>query len=87
MKELYLSRDRKRGTYKTMLKLVEEVGELSEALLFDDKAKIEEEIADVIAWTLSIANLYDIDTEEAFNRKYFNKCPKCHNNPCTCNSI
>ena len=70
-----------------MLKLVEEVGELSESLLLDDKKKISEEIADVIAWTLSIANLYDIDVEKAIFSKYPGKCPKCNSNPCICNTI
>lgn len=35
-----------------------------------DKNSIEEEIADVFAWLLSIANLVGVDLEEAFRKKY-----------------
>ena len=87
MKELYLDKDLKRGKEKTALKLVEEVGELAEAILLEDENKVSEEMADVIAWVLSIANLFNISISEAFKTKYNKICPKCKNNPCTCNSI
>ena len=45
--------DRERGTPKTFMFLIEEVGELSTALAENtDRANIEEEFADVIAWLL-----------------------------------
>lgn len=84
MKSLYLERDVKRGIEKTFLKLVEELGELSESIYLNDRNKIEEELADVIAWTVSIANIYGINLTEAVFSKYNNVCPKCKNNPCTC---
>ncbi len=87
MKKLYLDKDLKRGLEKTVLKLVEEVGELSEAILLQDKEKITEEIVDIIAWTLSIANIAGINVEESFIHKYSNSCPKCKNSPCSCDSI
>jgi NTP pyrophosphatase (non-canonical NTP hydrolase) len=87
MAKLYLDKDVKRGLEKTVLKLVEEVGELSEAVLLQDKDKITEEIVDIIAWTLSIANIVEINVEEDFMKKYSNSCPKCKNNPCSCDSI
>jgi len=70
MRRLFYGRDSARGVYATFAWLVEEVGELGEALLKGDKRQIAEEIADVLAWTLSIANLVGIDAEEAFRAKY-----------------
>lgn len=70
MKRMYYERDKARGLYATFAWLVEEVGELAEALLKGDKPLIEEEIADVIAWTLSIANMVGVDVEQALCRKY-----------------
>ena len=43
---------------------------MGEALLKGSHRNVEEEIADVIAWTLSIANLAGVDVEEAFKEKY-----------------
>lgn len=59
------------------LKLVEEVGELSEVLRKDlrmDESKqikgtIEEELYDVLYYTLALANLYEIDLEECHHLK------------------
>jgi len=50
MKELYFQKDLERGLYATFTWLVEEVGELAEALLSKDRNSIEEELADVVAW-------------------------------------
>ena len=66
----FFERDNARGLYATFTWLVEEVGELADALLQGDRERIMEEIADVIAWTLSIANLVDVSVEEAVKRKY-----------------
>lgn len=66
----YLGRDSSRGLHATFTWLVEEVGELANAILSNDRDNIEEEIADVIAWTLSVANLLDIDVVKAFIKKY-----------------
>ena len=70
MREMFYDRDAARGVYATFAWLVEEVGELAEAILNNDREGIEEEIADVIAWTVSIANVLGVDVEEAFARKY-----------------
>ncbi|MHA1799403.1 MAG: MazG nucleotide pyrophosphohydrolase domain-containing protein [Candidatus Helarchaeota archaeon] len=84
MKELYLTRDQKRGIEKTFIWFIEEVGEL--ARTFNKKSRkseIESEFADVLAWLCSVANLLDVDLEESVKKKYEN-CPKCHKNPCEC---
>ncbi len=84
IKELYYERDTKRDRYATYLWLIEEIGELSEALRYNSKEKIEEEIADVYAWINSLANIYNIDIVEALNKKYPGYCIKCGQNPCVC---
>jgi len=70
IKNRFLERDSTRGLFATFAWFSEEVGELAEALLKMDHKLIEEEVADVLAWLLSIANLVNIDVEEAFMRKY-----------------
>ncbi len=84
VRELYESRDRKRGLEKTTLWLVEEIGELAEAVRKGNVKLAREEIADVIAWTVSVANLMGIDVEEALKEKYPGKCPRCNSYPCRC---
>ena len=70
MEKAFRHRDVGRGLYATFTWLVEEVGELGEALLKGDRKQIAEEIADVIAWTLSLAAMVGIDAEEALRVKY-----------------
>lgn len=80
---IYGIRDRQRGTDGTFRWLVEEVGELARALRDGDRAAAALEIADVLAWTVSVASLCGVDVEEAASR-YAPVCPKCHHAPCTC---
>ncbi len=75
MRKYYLTRDSARGLYATFTWFVEEVGELAEALISNDRERSEEEIADVLAWLASIANLLNIDLSEAFKKKYLNPEP------------
>ncbi len=58
------------------MKLIEEVGELAEAIRKDERMKedsikgtIEEELSDVLYYTAMIANTYDIDLENVFKLK------------------
>ena len=50
MFDLYAHNDKKRGAAATMLWLVEEVGELAEAVRRDDRENLREELADCFAW-------------------------------------
>ncbi|MFQ6137277.1 MAG: MazG nucleotide pyrophosphohydrolase domain-containing protein [Candidatus Hydrothermarchaeales archaeon] len=84
MRKLYYERDLSRGREKTLLWLLEEVGELSEGIRKGDDNAIEEEIADVIAWTVSLANLYGIDVEGVISEKYPDRCRYCNQMPCAC---
>lgn len=80
-----MHRDIERGIEKTMLWVVEEVGELAEAIR---KGKnIGEEIADVIAWVVSLANLCGVDVEEEIIKKYPMICVRCGKKPCECGSV
>ena len=86
LKDLYLQNDLDRGIKSTFIWLVEEIGELATLInsIDIDKRKISEEIADIIAWTISIANILDVDVEKALSDKYPNECIKCSTSPCTC---
>jgi len=84
IRDLYYERDSKRGIDKTMLWIVEEVGELAEAVRKNDKKAIGEEMADVFAWLVSLANLFNIDLEEEVKKKYPGYCIKCGKKPCEC---
>lgn len=65
-----------KNTQRYFLKLIEEVGELAEAIRKDSrmtdeniKGTIEEEISDVLYYTAVIANTYQIDIEKCFRLK------------------
>jgi len=77
------TRDRARGADGTFRRLVEEVGEVAKALRAADPSALALELSDVIAWTLSIAVLYDIDLDDVLSR-YRDGCPRCGATPCGC---
>ncbi|OLS13457.1 MAG: MazG nucleotide pyrophosphohydrolase [Promethearchaeota archaeon CR_4] len=83
---LYFSKDKKRGALGTFAWLVEEVGEVANIIKQKniDEAALGAELADVIAWTFSLANIYGIDLEKAISSKYPLKCGKCGKLPCEC---
>lgn len=83
--EIYLHRDKERGVEKTMLWIVEEVGELAEAVR--KRENIGEEIADVFAWLVSLANLCGVDLEKESLKKYPNYCLRCGKKPCECDTL
>lgn len=84
MKELYYEKDRERGETKTLAWLKSEVKELTDAVMKNDKKAVKEEVADVVAWAVSVANLKGVDMEEALKEKYPNLCGHCGKNPCVC---
>jgi len=67
--------DRQRGWPKTFAYLIEEVGELATALTGEDRANLEEEFADVIAWLCTLANITDVDLAAAIAKKYLGDQP------------
>jgi len=84
MRQIYFHHDSKRGAKGTYLWLVEEVEELGEALKGNDKKALEKEFADVLAWLASLANVVDVNLEEAAMAKYNQICPRCKQAPCKC---
>lgn len=85
IREIYFSRDKERGVEKTMLWIMEEVGELAEAVRKRDN--VGEEIADVFAWLVSLANLFEVDLERESLKKYPYYCSRCGKKPCECDTI
>jgi len=66
----YEKTDRERGSAKTFLWFIEEVGELATALNGSDRENLQEEFADVLAWLCTLANINDIDLTAAVKAKY-----------------
>jgi len=70
--EKYEIRDRQRGTPGTFMWFIEEIGELATALAGDDQDNKIEEFGDVIAWLCTLANINEVDLEEAL-QSYIDK--------------
>lgn len=83
IRDIYLDRDTRRGADKTFLWLLEEVGELTRAYRRKEK-NLGQEMADVVAWLVSSANLLGIDLESEIRKKYPGVCPLCSSKPCAC---
>jgi len=84
IRQIYLARDAKRGGDRTFLWFLEEVGELTRAYRRREQENVGEEMADVIAWIASMANLLGIDLEGEILKKYPKVCCLCRSNPCIC---
>jgi NTP pyrophosphatase (non-canonical NTP hydrolase) len=78
IRDRYLKTDAARGTPGTFMWLIEEIGELATALQDNapgksptpaQRANLEEEFADVIAWLTTLANVNNVDLAHAL-RKY-----------------
>jgi NTP pyrophosphatase (non-canonical NTP hydrolase) len=83
MHDIYGERDQARGIPASVAWLAEEVGEFARAARKGTRAEQLDELADVLAWTASIANQLGIDFDEAA-RRYASGCPKCGGVPCRC---
>ncbi len=84
IRDIYRDRDATRGTDKTFLWLLEEVGELTRAYRRGEFEKAGSEMADVIAWLASLANLLQVDLEAELLKKYPRRCLLCQSVPCRC---
>ncbi|MBS7643543.1 nucleotide pyrophosphohydrolase [Candidatus Bathyarchaeota archaeon] len=84
MKELYFHRDSQRGVDRTYIWLVEEVGELGDAIITNNQTAIEDEVSDIFAWLASLCNILNFDLESVVMKKYKNSCPRCKSRPCRC---
>ena len=83
--ELYGAKDAARGDAATFLWLTEEFGELATALRSGSDEELALEMADVLAWLVTLASIRGIDLEAAAMRKYGRACPGgCGHVPCAC---
>jgi len=82
--QMYGEKDAARGDAATFLWLTEEFGELATALRSGTRDELAAEMADVLAWLATLANIRGIDLEEAVLRKYGQACPGCQAVPCVC---
>jgi len=64
----YYDRDSRRGTAGTFLWFMEEVGELASALAGEDEENKEEEFADVFAWLCTLANINNVNLDQAASK-------------------
>jgi NTP pyrophosphatase (non-canonical NTP hydrolase) len=81
--ETYGERDHERGLPGAVAWLVEEVGELAQAIRKGTPEQQLHELADVLAWTTSIAAQLGLSMDDAAQR-YATGCPVCGAIPCGC---
>ena len=84
LRETYGHKDHARGAEGTFMYLMEEIGELAEALREPAKHDLEGEFADCIAWLASLANVAGVDLAAAVSAKYGSGCTRCGKTPCIC---
>jgi NTP pyrophosphatase (non-canonical NTP hydrolase) len=84
IRNMYYEKDVARGIEGTFMWLVAEIGELAEALRNGTREQRAEEFADVIAWLTTIANVAEVDLNEALRQKYGEGCPGCGKFVCVC---
>ncbi|MEM8834801.1 MAG: MazG nucleotide pyrophosphohydrolase domain-containing protein [Planctomycetota bacterium] len=77
IRDRYFATDAERGVEGTFMWLIEEVGELSTALMENapgktptdaQRANLEEEFADVLAWLTTLANIAEVDLERSLTK-------------------
>jgi NTP pyrophosphatase (non-canonical NTP hydrolase) len=82
--QMYGEKDAARGDAATFLWLTEEFGELATALRSGTQDELAAEMADVLAWLATLANIRGVDLEAAVLKKYGRACPGCRAIPCVC---
>jgi NTP pyrophosphatase (non-canonical NTP hydrolase) len=75
IREKYLDTDRKSGALFLLAVLMEEIGELAEAVRREERESVEEELSDVLFMVLSLANLFDVEVEGRLIEKYLKGDP------------
>ncbi len=79
IRDRYYKTDSARGTSGTFMWFIEEVGELSTALMNNlpgksppptaaQRANLDEEFADVLAWLCTLANIHGVDIEKTLEK-------------------
>ena len=68
-----------------MLKIIEDVGMTSRRLRTrSDTAEVKKHLAGVLAWTIALANKFQIKIDDIIYKKYPNHCHRCRSKPCEC---
>ena len=86
IERMYSEKDRRRGPAGTFLWLSEEVGELAAAIAEGTREEQAAELADVLAWLATLANVLDVNLTQAAQAKYGSGCPGCGKYVCTCDA-
>lgn len=90
---LYGDKNRAKGIENLLNRLFKEIGELLSLQMRIPSmgispCQIEEEfaleLADALAWTIGIANFFEVDLEEEVYNRYGEYCWRCRQDPCTC---
>lgn len=84
IRRMYGDKDAARGDAATFLWLTEEFGELATALRSGTQEELALEMADVLAWLATLANIRGVDLDAALAQKYGRGCPGCGHSPCDC---
>lgn len=90
---LYGQKNKDKGLENLVNRLFREVAELSAVKMMvynfggtldDIEREFALEIADVLSWTIAIANFLTVDLEKALVDRFGQGCWKCKKNPCGC---
>src|SRR3954467_12031320 len=85
IRRMYGAKDEARGDAATFLWLTEEFGELATALRSGTDEELALEMADVLAWLVTLATIRGSALADAAARKYGLACPGgCGQVPCGC---
>jgi NTP pyrophosphatase (non-canonical NTP hydrolase) len=69
----------------TVLKILEDIGKTSRSLRIGSNiAYVKKHLAGVLAWTITLANKFDIKIDDVIYNRYPNKCARCQSKPCKC---
>jgi len=68
-----------------VLKIIEDIGKTSRNLrLGRNIANVKKHLAGVLAWTITLANKFDIQLDDVIYNRYPNQCARCQSKPCKC---
>lgn len=93
---LYGSKNRDKGIENLLNRLFKEISELlslemripnTTASLDGIEKEFALELSDALAWTIAVANFFEIDLEEAVLDRYGNGCWKCRYLSCVCTNF
>jgi NTP pyrophosphatase (non-canonical NTP hydrolase) len=85
MAAVYGKRDEAQGVEGIAARLVEELGELLQAVRKQpwNRTKQRQELGDMLTWVASLATQINVRLEESVQR-YREGCPYCGQTPCSC---